>query len=416
MEFVRRHLFFMVCGLAALGAVALGVMGLQRMPGVANELRGVETVYRQLTGLKPVNLAGIEAEQERIDLLLRDRSDVFGKAREMYGYDPLIADVFPEGDSGLRLQFPRAYQEAMRALMQRLSCGSPPTGRDENYWLSRIEDEKAERADRARGSRVETEADAPVMTPSGVLTTAGARDNAEARAAMAAAQRVYCFAVDYEGTAAVSKSPSLEFASDLRAAADLTAPELDVLWYAQVSYWIQKDVVDAIVAVNQEAADSLVGKEGNPWVGVMPIKDVVSVRVLEGFVPLDGDEVYGSDPDGSEDAQPPGTPETVFTHSGSNDWYEVVQYSVKLVMDVRDIPKFIDRLTSNSFHTVLRVSYVSEPPNKKIVGKVYGSEPTVRVVMDFETVLLGEVFRPMMPESVCDYYDISCPPREAEED
>ena len=39
-------------------------------------------------------------------------------------------------------------------------------------------------------------------------------------------------------------------------------------------------------------------------------------------------------------AVPSGTPETVFTHSGSSNWYEVVQYSVKLVMDQRDIPKF----------------------------------------------------------------------------
>ena len=128
------------------------------------------------------------------------------------------------------------------------------------------------------------------------------------------------------------------------------------------------------------------------------------------------DEVFGAAPGGYEEALPPGNPETVFTRSGQSEAYDVIQYSVKLVMDARDIPALVDRICKNSFHTLLRISYEAVPVNRKMVGKVYGSGPVVNVVLDFETILLGEVFRPLLPEYVCEEYDIDCPERIEEEE
>ena len=56
------------------------------------------------------------------------------------------------------------------------------------------------------------------------------------------------------------------------------------------------------------------------------------------------------------------------------------------------------------------------PLNKSLTGKVYGSEPTVNVVMDFESVLLGDVFRPLMPKAVCDKYEVKCPEPKGEDE
>ena len=130
-------------------------------------------------------------------------------------------------------------------------------------------------------------------------------------------------------------------------------------------------------------------------------------------MPREGDEVFGNQPGGYEAALPPGTPETVFTHSGANESYDVVQFTVKLIADQRRIPSLIDRLCKNSFHTLLRVSYEAVPPNRRMGGKIYGSQPTVNVLLDFETILLGEVFRRLVPPSVIEFYEIQC--READE-
>ena len=85
-------------------------------------------------------------------------------------------------------------------------------------------------------------------------------------------------------------------------------------------------------------------------------------------------------------------------------------------MDQRDIPKLVDRICRNSFHTLLRVAYVAVPPNRDMKNKVYGSEPTINVVMDFEFVMLGKVFRDFIPTMVCEDFSIPCPPREETEE
>ena len=146
----------------------------------------------------------------------------------------------------------------------------------------------------------------------------------------------------------------------------------------------------------------------------MPVKEVISIRLSDGYIPAMGDAFVGPRPGEYTEALPPGTPETVFTQSGQSDMYDVIQFAVKLIMDQRDIPQFIDRMSKDSLHTLLRVSYKAVPVNRAMMNKIYGSEPAVNVIMDFETIMLGEVFRPLMPPSVCEEYGIPCPDRGSE--
>ncbi len=230
---------------------------------------------------------------------------------------------------------------------------------------------------------------------------------------MAAAQRIYCYASHFKYVRPQDREGSLDFWPAMKDTGTLEAPDLWDVWHAQVGYWIQKDVVDAIAALNNQSAEAAREKGEAPWVSVMPVKELISIRLSDGFVPREGDEIFGSQPGGYEAALPPGTPQTVFTHSGSSELYDVIQFTVKLIVSQPHIPRLIDRLCKDSFHTLLRVSYEAVPPNRNMVGKIYGSQPTVNVLLDFETILLGEVFRRLMPPSVLDYYEIRC--READE-
>ncbi len=109
-------------------------------------------------------------------------------------------------------------------------------------------------------------------------------------------------------------------------------------------------------------------------------------------------------PGGNAPAWPPKSPDLSFTHRAtSKDMYEVMHFSVKLVVDVRDLPAIIGGICRDQFHTVLRVSYETEPPNIDMVQKIYGSEPVVNVIIDFETVMFGELYRKMMPDLILDY-------------
>ena len=48
MDFIRRHVFFIVCGLAAVGGIALGATALRAMPRVGQEMEKAATLYRSL--------------------------------------------------------------------------------------------------------------------------------------------------------------------------------------------------------------------------------------------------------------------------------------------------------------------------------------------------------------------------------
>jgi|GEM_PF-1983106 len=425
MEFLKRHLFLIVCSLAGLGGVVIAMTGLNAMPKVVEELEKGKRLYGELDGLErnPVNSERVAIERRRIDATRQDRQAVFEAARKLYTYEPLVPEAFPNGNDNARRLFRKQYGTAMDQLLERLVAGAPATRIDIEAMSDKILDEQYRARDKGLDSGATPEAAAlngPPRTAAGVLTKAGAKENAEARAYIAAARKIYCYATPHGAAAAPNAIPSLDFHPGMADTGTVDAPLPEDVWMAQVGYWIQRDVIDAIVAVNNGAAEAAKDAGEERWVGIMPVKDVVSIRLSGDYVVSAEDEYVGALPAGYDAALPPGTSRTVYTRNVSDITYEVMQFTVKLVMDQRDIPMFVEHLTTNSFHTLLRAAYSAVPANRDMLGKIYGSEPTVLVVMDFETVMLGEVFRGLMPDAICERladagYGMSCPEPEKEE-
>lgn len=421
MDLLKRNLFFILCALGAAGGVALGWSGLGGMPKVMEEMQKVESMYSQLQRLQgdAVSKARILAEQKRIDLVLDDRDKVFARAKELYGYEPLVAEVLPGGGPRARTDFQRRYGEAMTVLLDALNYGGHSVPGDVRAMEERITNEKLQAKeiglDRGavapRGNPI-----GPLETPAGVLTTDGVRENAVARARIAAAQRIFCFAQSSLAKKAGGVVSALQFHDSMIDTGTVEPPELFDVWHAQLGYWIQKDVVAAIAAINEQAAEQVRSLGGDPWVGTSPVKEVISIRVSSEYVDPEGDSIDPTPPGGYDEAIPPESSGASFAGTGSTNWYNVLQFTVKLIMDQRDIPLLVDRLSKDSFYTLLQVGYKAVARNRKMTGKVYGSEPVVNVVLDFETALLGEVFLPMMPQEVCEYYDLTCSDPVAGED
>ncbi len=412
MDFLKRHLFLILCGVGAGAGVLLGATGLRAMPKVKTDLEAAAGVYKNLETLKPVNQQNIDAEKRRIDAILADRRKVLDRAAQLYHHQPLLEGVFPQGPREKRVEFRNKYNEAMRAVFDSLRSGGPPSPVDVERMKDRIDTELA--SERQFGA--DPAAAGPARTPADVLTKAGARTDSLARASVAAAQRVYCYAVNFFEDKPPDKVASLEFTMAMKDTSTLEPPDAVDCWRAQLTYWIQKDVVDAINAINQQAVDAARAAGQDSWVGMMPVKEVISIRISTEYVPKEGDLYAPAQPGGYNPALVPGTAESVFTGTSSGDSFDVLQFTTKLVMDQRDIPLLVQRLTSNSFHTLVRASYKAVPPNKNMQGKIYGPEPAVNVVLDFETVMLGETFRQWMPDEVCEKYEIKCPERKGKDE
>ena len=169
---------------------------------------------------------------------------------------------------------------------------------------------------------------------------------------------------------------------------------------------------DKAAKVHAETA----GKTGvydGPWVGIMPVKEIISIRVSD-HLKQDDDKVeqltWGR-VGGPDEAKPAGSPYPTFTNTQGSDTYDAVQFSVKLIMDQRDLMQFADELTRGRFHTLLRVSYVSNSDvfDRTYYGTVYGSEPTVNVLFDFESILPVDRYRAIMPDVVLEYLEVERP-------
>jgi hypothetical protein len=442
MDMLRRNMFWIICGIVGLVGIGLGVIGLQGMPKVMAEMESAASVYKSLDTLQSakVNERAIQAERERIAKIQEDYRKVLDRAKQLYGYVPLLAEGesqeaflencqkdpevrslseedrdaecerrwfekigFPNGTPLQLIEFRKRYNAAIDGLYSQLQCGSPPTQTEINQMKDRRANEIAQGLQTPGEPR----------TPAGVLTAAGLRDDAAARAAIAKALSISCYCVPIKDEKPPEAYASLQYNAAMKETDAVVAPDPFEVWMAQVAYWIQKDVVEAIRDVNEIAAQRAREAGLSPWVGTMAVKDVISIRLSPaGYVPPEGDLVVVAKPGDYTPALPPGTGESVFTQSKTGKSFEVVQFTVKLIMDQRDVPLLIERLSNNKFHTLVRASYVAMPPNRELKGKIYGPEPVVNVVLDFESIMLGEVFRPMMPESVCSEFEIPCPKSE----
>ncbi len=426
-DFLRRQLFLILCAVGALIGIGLMVTGYMAMPKVLEQMKAAETIYTGLGSVQNQSANGkfIEAAEKHIREIKQSRDEVVGKAASLHQFKPLVDGVFPDGNTEKRTEFQKKYMQAMTELFMSLRPGEPPDATEIRFWEDKIEEERYKRAQQEKDpSQPPPPPIGPTHNEAGVLTPDGARTLPEERASIAKAQQIDTYAIRWDNVKAGNKEKvsSLQFDDKMVPKATLEAPEIDECWWAQVGYWIQKDVVDAIVATNKEASEQFPEetRRRDTWVANLPIKELISLRVKHGFVEEKPESAsQPAAPGGYNAADPPDSCTLFFTQTCSSAEYDVIHFTVKMVADQRDLLKFVEKLTSNHFYNNLRIDYRRVPPNRGMKGKIYGPEPVVNVVMDFEAIFVsggvgeGEKtfseFRRLMPPTVCEATGVECP-------
>ena len=403
MDFLKRQLFMIICGVVAAGSIALGVVGYVSMSSVKDEMseaaQRASRLQRVLRG--GVNPKSISAQERRIAAV----TDHHEKVREWaYGrnrMEPLLPKCFPDPDRDTRLAFRRAYFAEFDEFLDRLDAGTVATPGEikmaEDLIVEEAKMNKLFGVDESEaaqaGEAIQEEEDQPVQHRSGLLTDHGARTIPAARANLIKARGMRCYAT----------LGSFEIRE--RQIGDGISPGVMDMWDAQVSLWVQQSVVDALVRVNDRVAEEIRQAGQTAWVGRMPLKELISIRTVYYYVTDASEPRDPAEPGGSGPALPPESADEVFTHTVSNDLYDVVQFTVKMVVDAREVPTIVSEICKDNFHTLLRIAFedVSTNPQLWLMNdKIYGSDPTVQVVMDFETVFFGELYRLLMPDEIRD--------------
>lgn len=411
--FVKSQPFTVV---SAVGFVVFAVVLAMGMSSTAvtaaMNKRLQELQASQIASLRssPKNPEIIEKEKERGKRYEQEYNETVAKAVAINERKPILESVFPEPkDMVSRFEFRQAYRKAREALPQRFNGGTLPTLADIQEEAQSIQDLLAQLAEKQEETKTEPSAAVPavpgrpqppkvpvgttppvgrggrvsVTDPGRVGVNVPANDpkfNPEFRARVNKARNIRCY---YSEEASFPPSPILT---------DPNAPSAADMWTAQVAHWIYEDVAKAIERVNNEAAEKV--KDGDVCVEHVPIKHLVTTKVIgyvrpEGkFVAFDGANTMGLTPS--------------LTGRVCDEQFDVLRFSVQLVIDQRDVLKFADAMCRQNFYRCLVMDYEQVPEALRQAGYMYGSAPCVLATYDFEGYMARSIFEKYMPKEIVD--------------
>lgn len=181
-------------------------------------------------------------------------------------------------------------------------------------------------------------------------------------------------------------------------------PKKADMWYAQVSLWVQEDLVNAIARLNDEVAQQVGAKEAS--VVNLPLKRIESIRV-HGYISSNGTLVPfpggtsapASRGQGAAAASPSAPPMVSFTGRKSDDQFDVVRVTLTAIVDERYLLKLVDSVSRTNFYQMVGVEYKTVD-SVDPAGYFYGDVPVVEAVLDFEGYMARKIYKAMMPEEV----------------
>lgn len=179
-----------------------------------------------------------------------------------------------------------------------------------------------------------------------------------------------------------------------------TPPSPSAIWYAQLHYWIQKDIAQAIIDTNSPFGSVLAA----------PVKNLLRVsiapyRMATGAVGPVGGYGPGSDVSSGEGVTPElGTPVFGASVTGRvcNKDYDVIPFNMVVHIEADGLPLFLQQISCNRFITPYHVTLL--PIDSASLGNntnvVYGSAPIVQANISCEVLMLRDWTLLYMPPAV----------------
>lgn len=435
LAFIQTHAISLACGAVALVALVLtyifmGDESVKKAMADTLSRTGASSIQSLRASAKNETL--INREKALAGSLEKQYQEALAAVRQINRREPLMVGVFPKPERiSTPLEFKQTYDVKLRALPKVMQAGSLPSPDEVAEERANVEALMEAEEDKRRelqigGDRQPAAGGAPVVvTPQtprrGAFITRGQRGGGEegegfgprGRAGEGGGFGGDLSIVDagepkYNAPlrAAVSKAKSIHLYYDPETtlhrseiADDPGSPSPMAMWNAQVGYWIQSDVVNAIAALHGDLSKKA---QGDASVETLPVKRLNSIRVhgyaLPGkFIRFGMGSRQSSQTVGQAD--PAQTP--TFTQRTGNEQYDVVRFTVQAVVDQRELFKLVDAIARSNFTVTLSVSYEAVKRDEdERAGYRYGPAPVVLATLDFETYLARDLYSELMPEEV----------------
>jgi hypothetical protein len=372
LAFLKRNLFELICGGVALAGLVMCLLAYSHYDSIKQEMEEATQLAREVDKYQrnPVNRRVIQATEQYNNEIKKQGEDVITLAAAKNARKPLLDNVFPRfASANVPYEFVEAYQSAFGPMLQELRARGVPTQYDYEYYGKVIDRELGER---------EIDPNELKQSPEKFTADELLRWTRETRASIEIAHRCYCYAT-------LDSFQQQDFPQGV-------APDLSAMWEAQLGLWLQKDVVDAIDRLNRAAAKRYEEQTGqSAWVGYLPVKHLLSIGIGR----------YQAQPGQGPGAMgPAGMEAPSFTGRRSGPLYDVVQLTVQVIVDSRDLLSFVEEVYKTNFYVLIDADLQSVPADTSHTGPIYGPAPVVQATLTFEGYLLRENYDPLAPQPV----------------
>jgi len=395
LEFLKKQWRLLALVLAAVSALGVSVHQFMRTGEVATAMASPIGLGRDLQGTlsQPMqnkqwieqkrreNSGAIEKYSKVLDdLQRRQKFNSFGGAP--VERKPLVDEVLPAATKTTpRTEFRKQYQKAFAAMVDRLHASDRPSERELSEAVDREEKKKS-----AEQALLESPwAIGRVSTGKATQVSAG--------------DRVRFLWADPRVRFSLERAKGLHMYLDPGAirqhelSTREVPPEVDEIWQAQMSLWIQQDVVAALAGLNDRAARALVdaGHADRAWVAHLPVKRLMSLAIAG---VLGGAGGGGSNSASARFLYPS------YTRRQNNEQFFMVPLVLKVVVEAEAIPQVLDAIVDSSFMTPVQFEYDEVKPNWRQIGYVYGQKPVVQLTINIEAYYLHSIFKAFMPPDI----------------
>lgn len=432
LEIVKRNLLSIICGVVALLAVAVVFFFIDGLfEELGTDLAKSKDTYGQLKQLNsekggflmpttgenqaeatplphfPTERQIIEGENI-VKLMHEQAAKVQKTAREINEKQALYEGAF-RGSVPARFEFKRRYWAKFDEFKKRLNATRAPLMLDMNAEKDRLWEEVwKKRIVVGAGGQAGNEAEVRADFENKVVPFLPD----QMRLDWAERHSVY-----YIGNPPNAPVPDRSFDYHFPGIPPLTSREMpDVvdIWIAQLSLWIQEDVVEAIVLANN-APGLPRSKYGNVSVSNAVVKRLIKIEIPREYVHNKGKmslmnaqnlmRTPGAmpSPDQCIEEQPPGTKQFALSPTGRicNSIYDVMHFNVSVEVDARQFRTFLVALTRNRFIGIRSIDVLGVDRDKgQARGYVYGKDPVVQLTIKCETVFFRDWTVKWMPPAV----------------
>lgn len=419
LQFARAHLVSLISGVVAIGAIVAMVMGMSAADVTKDmEKRVADTGAGQIAGLKasPRNRQAIDREKEKGRRFQQEFEETVKEALAINQRKELMSGIFPAPEDQVKpFEFRMEYAKAVARLPADLFAGTLPTIADIQEEQQNVEDllaQEREKREEETGSDASGRVGAPAgrapvaqPAPSFTVMSEGGRPgigrgsvdgmmnpamnidantepkfNPLLRARVSKARSIRCYIDEQTFHVHPLVNPSRE------------APSVIDMWMAQTTLWIQQDVVAAIARVNKDRAEK--PADGEVFVEHVPVKRLISVRV-HGY---EGERYVGFPSTGA--TGPSEQRPASFTGRKGDDQFDVLRFTVKVVIDQRQLVPLVNEMSRVNFYRCINIQYEAVPPAHAAEGYLYGTAPCVVATLDFEGYMARAIFDKIMPTSM----------------